>query len=259
MTSTVGDFGEYMDAHGVITIEGSPVLDIEYDVKWKTTFVEVERPGQSAKTLPTKKRTVTTKIKKAALATGDPAILLGYGMTATPSTGSTTVVKAATAITADSVVAFTTSPATPSQIRGTLSVGAITTAGKIIVYGTDVNDNTIEDVLTIPLGATIAATFTTQKVFKTTTHYVVIDVASTNSTEIAFAGIGGTATFTFGNVKVFDIVGTWTHPDATSSIIITQPKCMVENGGLSISSAKPIPVDIDVRMYDPDDLTIAAV
>lgn len=255
--TTVDDFGQYTGVNGALTIDGVAFADVQFDIRWATGDVNYPRSNKRSDGCIPGKRTVTCKIRKV-FQHEDASIVLGYGITDTPTTGSAGALLAATTITADTMAAITSNPATPSRVTITLSVDAITTAGKIVVYGTDVNDVPITEIFAVPLNAPSGTVYTGSKVFKTTTHLAFVDVASTGGAKAAVAGIAGDATMKFGDPKIFDIVGTLTKGAKTITITLTD--CWLKNGGITWTDAgKVIEVDADVSMHDPDTMTVVVV
>lgn len=255
--TTVGDFAEYTDLDGVITIDGVVLANVQYDVKWKRETVKVERAGaHSDKVLPGK-LSVTTKLKKV-LVHDDAAKVLGYSLNDTPITGAAEELKTGVALDADGYTAMTdTEIAAASQIRATVATSAITTGGTLVIVGEDTAGNSIQESIAIgTLGVGEYATGT--KLFKSVLGVLVYGIRSAGSGTLTIASIAGAASYTVGNPKIFDLVGRVTK--GTKSIQITQPDCWFASGGLAwTAGGKPIDVDLDVEMYDPDLLDAAVV
>lgn len=255
--TTVADFGEYTGVNGAMTIDGVPFADIQYDVKWQTSDVNYPRSNKRSDGCVPGKRTVTTKIRKVFLHE-DAAIVLGYSISDTPITGTAGALQAANTFTADTVETIGANPATPSRVTVTTGTEHITTAGKVIVYGTDIGDRAQAEIFTIPINTAPGTVFTGSKVFKTTTHYAIMDLVGDTGATLAIDSIAGSSTLVFGDPKVIDIVGTLTK--GAKSITITQEDCWLKNGGISWTDAgKVIEVDADVSMHDPDLLSVVIV
>jgi hypothetical protein len=255
--TTVADFGQYTGVNGALTIDGVPFADCQYDIKWTTQDVTYSRGNKRSDGAIPGKRVVTTKIHKV-FVHEDAAIVLGYSISDTPITVSAGVLKSAATFTADSVVALTGNPATASRVTITTGVAAITTPGEIIVYGTDSGDRSISEIFTIPDNSIAGTVFTGTKVFKTTTHAAIMDVVGDSGCTLKFDSIVGNSTLTFGDPKIFDLVGTLTK--GAKSITITQTDCWFKNGGINwTDSGKVIEVDAEVSMHDPDLLEIDIV
>lgn len=255
--TTVADFGEYTGVNGAMTIDGTPFADIQYDVKWATADVNYPRSNKRSDGCVPGKRTVQTKIRKVFLHE-DAAIILGYSMSDAPITGTAGALQAANTFTADTIETIGANPATPSRVKLTIGTAAITTAGTVIVFGTDIGDRTQSEIFEIPDNTPATTSFTGSKVFKTTSHYAVIDLVGDSGCTIAVDSVAGTTTLVFGDPKIIDIVGTLTK--GSKSITITQQDCWLKNGGISwVDSGRVIEVDAEVSMHDPDLLSVVIV
>jgi hypothetical protein len=240
-----------------MTIDGTAFADIQYDIRWGTSDVMYPRSNKRSDGCIPGKRSVQTKIKKV-FVHEDAGIVLGYSMSDTPITGANGVLQAANTFTADSVEAIGANPTAASRVKITVGTAAITTAGKVIVYGTDASDQVIAEIYTIPLGTVATTTFTGTKVFKTTTHYAIIDLVGDTGCTLALDSVAGSSTLTFGDPKIFDLVGTLTK--GAKSITITQQDCWLKNGGIAwVDSGRVIEVDAEVSMHDPDLLSVVIV
>lgn len=255
--TTVGDFAEYTDIDGAITIDGVVLANVQYDVKWKRETVKVPRAGaRSDKNLPGK-LTVTTKLKKV-LIHDDAAKVLGYSLNDAPISGAAEELKTGVALDADGYTAMSdTEIAAASRIRATVATSAITTGGTLVIVGEDAAGNSIQESVTVgTLGVGEYATGT--KLFKKVLGIIVYDIRSTGGGTLTIASITGASSFTVGDPKIFDLVGR--VEKGAKSIQITQPDCWFANGGLAwTEGGKPIDVDLDVEMYDPDLLDVDVV
>lgn len=256
--TTVADFGEYTGAMGTITVGGVALADVQYDVKWKRSTVSHSRGGKHSDLNLPGKLTVTTKIKKA-LVYADVAKTLGYSLTDTPISGSAETLLAASHVLdgtdnyedmADDTIA------TPSRIRYTLATAAIVTGGTITIIGEDADGNAMEELITVEASA-IGTTWTSTKVFKKVYGHTIRGIDSTGDLgTFAVASIAGSATYTVGDPKIFDLVGTLTKGSTT--IVITQPDCWFTEGGIAWEDAgKVVDVECPVEMRDPDTLSIS--
>jgi len=251
--TTVADLGgEYTGFEGALTTStGGALADVQFDCKWGWGDVDIPMgSGRRAKKQLPGSFKVTTKITKV-FVHDEADVLLGYALNDTPITGTAGSRLSATTITAATVTPITTDPATPSRITLTISVAAITTAGTISVKGTDSNDNEIEELFVIPDDTPSTTVFTGSKVFKTTDYLTVYEVASTGGAKVAVDSLAGNASYTVGNPKVFDLVGTLTK--GAKSITVTLPDCWFKTGGITWTDKnKTVDVSIDVGMYDPE-------
>jgi hypothetical protein len=251
----IEDFGEYTGFEGSLTVGGPALADVQFDCKWARGDAEVPMGSgrRSKKQLPGEFK-VTTKIRKV-FVHEDAPVVLGYSLNDTPLTGTAGSRLAATDIAADVVTAVTTSPATPSRVKITTSVGATVIAGQIIVSGTDQSDNQIVEKFDIPALTPSGTVFTGAKVFKTTTHATVINCTTSDGAKYAVDSLAGAASYTVGNPKVFDLIGSLTK--GSKVITVTLVDCWFKNGGISWTDvSKVVDVDLDVGMYDPDEFEV---
>lgn len=256
--TTVADFGEYTGAMGTITVGGVPLADVQYDVKWERGTVSHTRGGKHSDINIPGKLAVTTKITKA-LVYGDIEKTLGYSLTDTPITGTAETLLASSHVLdgTDNYEDMTDDTiATASRIRYTLQTNAITTGGTISIIGEDKDGNAMEEMIVVEPSA-IGTTWTSTKVFKKVYGHVLRGMDSTSDLgTFAVASIAGSSTYTVGDPKIFDLVGTLTKGGHT--IVITQPDCWFKAGGIAWEDAgKIIDVEGDVEMRDPDTLSVS--
>jgi len=108
---------------------------------------------------------------------------------------------------------ITTDPSDPTTVKCTLGVGdALTTAGAIVIHGTDANDNYAAEVVNfvaMAVGDSDQVVQATQ-IFKTT-DYVTIEAAlesgAASYSTIKLEGVSGVKTITLGESTYFDLVG----------------------------------------------------
>jgi hypothetical protein len=256
--TTVPDFGEYTGAMGTITVGGVPLADVTYDVKWDRATVSHNRGGKHSDINIPGKISVKTKIKKA-LVYGDIEKTLGYSLTDTPITGTAETLLSASHVLdgTDNYEDMTDDTiATASRIRYTLATAAIVTGGTITIIGEDNDGNAMEELITVAASA-IGTTWTSTKVFKKVYGHTIRGIDSTGDLgTFVVASIVGSSTYTVGDPKIFDLVGTLTKGGHT--IVITQPDCWFKTGGIAWEDAgKIIDVDGDVEMRDPDTLSVS--
>lgn len=256
--TTVSDWGEYTGVHGTVTVGGSAIADVFYDIKWKRATVSHGRSGKYSDSNYPGKLTVTTKIKKA-LVYADAAVVLGYSLNATPITGTAETLLAASHVldAGDAYEDMTDDTiATASRIRYTLATKAITTGGTITLIGEDNDGNPISETIKVTAPASIGDTWTTTKLFKKLYGHTIraIDSADDLGT-FTVASIAGSAAYTVGDPKVFDLIGTLTQ--GATTLVFTQPDCWFTEGGIAWEDAgKVIEVECPVEMRDPDTLTV---
>ena len=250
--TTVDDFGEYTGVMGTVSVGGTVLADVEYDVSWETETVSGTRASKYSDVNIPGKRKVTTTLKKS-LVREDAPIVIGMSLNATPTSGTAGVVLAATAPgAADAWFPAAITIATPSRIRITCDTAAITTAGTMTVIGTDVNGSPLQEQFTITtLG--IGEYVTGSKLFKSVIGIANVATRSTSG-KFKVDSIAGASSYTFGPPAIFEVIGTVTK--GAHTIVITQPDCWFKKGGLAWGDAgKIIEVDLPVEMHDPDLLT----
>ena len=258
--TTVGEFEEYTGVNGIVKIDGTELLDVEYDVSWETSTIEHKRGNKRSSVYLPGSRTVRTTIKKALARTDVPKTLI-YSLTDTPVTGTADVVSAAVVFGAAN--AYTATPKTmtsPSAIRATLSVAAVTTAGYVTIFGEDENGDPMNDDLYFPTTLLVGASVDTTKIFSKVYGFLNQGVVSTGAGKIALAGVAATSTATMGDPKLFTLVGEVSKvvSGVTHKITITQPECWFTTGGIAWTSGdEVIEVNSDVQMHDPSKLTVA--
>lgn len=258
--TTVADFGEYTGAMGTIsTSTGGALADVEFDVSWSRSTVTHSRGGKHSDIAIPGKLTVKAKIKKA-LVYADIPVTLGYSLTDTPATGTAEALLAASHVldATDNYEDMTDSEiATASRLSYTLQTKAITVGGTITVIGEDADGNAISEIITVAAPQSIGKVYYTTKLFKKVYGHTIRAIDSTDDTgTFKVDSVAGAASYTVGDPKVFDLVGTLTK--GATTIVVTMPNCWFTKGGISwVDAGKIIDVDGEVEMRDPDTLTVA--
>ncbi len=106
-------------------------------------------------------------------------------MTDTPLEGTATVLHAGIGdptTTPETTAMSTTACGTPSRIKLTAKTAAVTTAGKLIVFGTNAADAPISEVLTVPVMEIDASAPSSVQFFKTVSHVVAFDYVQVGGT-----------------------------------------------------------------------------
>ncbi len=156
-----------------------------------------------------------------------------------------------------------TDPAAPTSVKATLDVGTtLTTAGSIIIHGTDTSGSYVTEVLdfaAMDVGASDQIVYGTQAF--ATTDFVDVEAAlsqgsTPNCCTLKLEGVTGTKTITPGEPTLFDIIGKVT--DGTSSYQMTANNCFFTGGTFPIGDAETlVQTDLPFVMQDPDtDLTL---
>jgi hypothetical protein len=255
--TTVADFGEYTGVHGLVQVDNVTFADIEYDVKWSRTTVTHSRASKFSDIQIPGKLTVKTTIKKA-LVHSEAAMVMGYSLNDTPITGAAETQKTGLTVTADGYQEMTTPViSAASRIRCTVVDNSMTTAGTLTLVGEDVNGTAISEILSVGLLAA-GEYVTSTKVFKELAGITVNSIRSTGSGTFTVTSLSGSSSYTVGEPKIFDIVGSVSK--AGKSITITQPNCWFVEGGLSFADAgKILEISTAVEMHDPDLLEVDVV
>jgi hypothetical protein len=139
--------------------------------------------------------------------------------------GTAAVLKTATVIAADTVVAPTSTDSKSAICSATLGTSAVTTAGKLIFYGTDPADNPISDIVDVPTTLAVGAAVYTKKVFKTVTHIAVVDIASTGNGTFAYDSVAGAASATPGRASTWTLRVEGVKSDTGKYCKLTMPGC----------------------------------
>jgi len=258
---TVSDFGEYTGVHGVVTMDGAAIADVEYDCSWSRTTAAHSRSGKHSDIQVPGKLSVKTTIKKT-LVHADAAKVIGYTLSDTPLTGTASTLLASSHVldATDNYEDMTTPTiATPSRIRYTLGTNATTVAGTITIIGEDANGDAQSETLDVAAGMTVGSTLTSEKLYSKVYGHTIREVDSTSDTGVfAVTSITGSSTTTVGDPKTFALVGQVVK--GGNSITLTQNDCWFSQGGLSFADAgKIVEVSLPVEMHDPDTLTAVIV
>jgi hypothetical protein len=188
------------------------------------------------------------------------ADLIQAALNAVPTTGTAVTLEAAATFTAGTAIPINDAPpTTPSRIRVTLSVAAITTGGTLVIYGTDPNNNAISEVLTIQNGAVAATTWTTRNVFKTCPYALPVTVASTGGGKFEFDAIVGDSTVNLGSPKEFNLIGSVVEDG--NNITVTLAHCFFTGAKFSFTDASAqLKDEVPFAITDPDaDIIVTGV
>lgn len=238
----------YTGVQGVVTYADAALADAMFDFTITRGLATGQRSGKWSDLNKPGKVTVTGKITRIQR----NADLIQAALNATPTTGTAIEIEAAATFTAGTAIALNDAPpTTPSRIRVTLSVAALTTGGTLIIYGTDPNDNAISEVLTLENGSAASSTWTTRHVFKTCTYALPVGIASSGGGKLAFAGIAGDSTVNVGDPKTFNLIGY--VEDGSNNITITLSNCFFTGTKFSFTDASAqLMDDVPFAVTDPD-------
>jgi hypothetical protein len=241
-------------------VDGDPFLDVECDLRFTRGLVSHKLASRYGPVQLPGGFTVKCTIKKV-LVHSEAAMVIGYGMSDTPTTGSVhTIGGAAASVSADEVRNNSQAMTYPSRIALTFTKGTgtgITTAGQCLVVGTNSNDTQISEMFIIPT-CTTTTTWTGTKVFKTVSHVIYTNVITNGDGTLGTASIAGNVHYVVGDPKVMDLtVGV---EKGGKSIIFTLPDGWFSEGGLAFADPDTIlEVNAPFDMHHPDELELDVV
>lgn len=220
--------------HGAITVDGSAVsIPTVFNVKLKWNTTERDVIGyNSMRTIPialgcngTLERDMT-----------DITMLTKLLSSSASDTGTAEALHAGLSVAADALLVPTdTSIATPSRIQFTVITNPITTAGHLVLFGTDAQDADISEVLNVTTLA-VASTVTTKQFFKTCTQVAVVGIRSTGVGLLKMDAIAAGATITPGRPKKFTISAVVSDTDSGNSMTLTINNCFFTDGAFDIET-----------------------
>jgi hypothetical protein len=252
----------YTGSDGEIQIGGNPITLVNFSLDMSVGVINSATIGKRSDMKYAGKFDVTGTITQV-LVTGDlMAMLIGATSDITTSTLETLLDTFTLDAGAREETTITTDPADPTSVKATLTVGdAVTTAGSIVIHGTDSSDDYVTEVLTfaaMAVGDPAQVIYGTQA-FKTT-DFVDIEAAlesgAASYSAIKLEGVDGTKTITPGEPTLFNIIGKVT--DGTSYYQMTANNCFFTGGTFPIGDAETlVQTDLPFVMQDPDnDLTL---
>jgi hypothetical protein len=246
----------YTGVQGVVTYADAALASAMFDFTVTRGLATGTRSGKWSDLNKPGKVTITGRITRIQR----NADLIQAALNATPTTGTAVTLEAAATFSAGTLIPINDAPpTTPSRVRVTLSVDAITTGGTLLIYGTDANDNAISEVLTIANGATATTTWTTRNVFKTCTYALPVTVASTGGGKFQFDAIVGDSTVNVGTPKEFNLIGY--VADGSNNITVTLSNCFFTGAKFSFTDANAqTRDDLPFTVTDPDaDVIVSGV
>ena len=249
----------YTGKDGEIKIDTVVTTLVDFSIDISVGVIASGRIGKvSDKKYPGKKD-ITGKITQV-LITGDLLAKL-IGDTSTITTSTTEALLAATDLDAADreELAVTTDPTDPTSVKYTLTVGseANTTAGSVVLHGTDVDGNYVTEVIdfdAMTVGDAAQVKNGTQ-IFKTT-DYIDVEAALESGTTvfstIKLDGVTGTKTITPGTSTMFDIIGKVVDSDG-NYFQMTANNCFFTGGNFPIADAETlVQTDLPFVIQDPD-------
>jgi hypothetical protein len=190
------------------------------------------------------------------------ANLIGGMLTDASTSGQAAVLVAADTIVADTVVPCSTSPSSPSRIRFAFVKGAgagITTAGQIIVFGTDANGAKSSEIIEVGLTTDATKNFDGKILFATVTHFSVIDLVIDGAGTGELRSLAGAASYTVGFPTYYDLECTVLDDVTGDYILATFHHAWISKGTFASGDAsKMLDEDVAFTILDPDaDVAIA--
>jgi len=252
----------FLGSDGEIKIAGnikSQITDFSVDISVDT--IASARVGQKSDKQYAGKVGITGTINEVLITAELLSFVVGDSNTLTTSSAATLL--AATellAATGRQEITITPDPANPTSVKVTLTVGDTdnTTAGSIVIHGTDATDNYVAEVIdfaAMTVGDPAQIKYGTQQ-FKTTTFVdaeaALAAGATGHCTEIKIEGITGTKTMTPGNATLFTIIGKVEDSDSNYAQI-TLNNCFFTSGNFPIGDANTlVACDLPFICQDPD-------
>ena len=249
----------YTGSDGEIQIGGTPTTLVNFSIDMTVGVINSARIGKVSDMKYAGKKDVTGTITQV-LVTGD---LLAKLLGGTPTEATLEVLLAATGLSgAREEITITPNPSVPTTVTATLTVGDDdSTAGSIVIHGTDLSGVYVTEVLTFAAMLTTDAPQVVNgtQVFNTTT-FVDVEAAldgytATHST-IGLQAVAGTKTVQPGTSTLFDIIGKVSN--GTSHFQMTANNCFFTGGTFPIGDAETlVETDLPFVMRDADtDLTL---
>jgi len=235
----------YTGSNGVISIDSVPQTIAKFSIDVKTDVVVDYQIGDECDRSYPGKKHVTGLIEET-LITGDNfAKLVGDTSTIATSSLETLLDTFNLDAGAREETTITDDPADPTTVKCTLNVGdAVTTAGAIVIHGTDSNDNyavEVVDFAAMSVGDAAQVVQATQ-IFKTTDHVTIeaaLESGSSSYSTIKLEGVDGVKTITLGESTYFDLIGKVEDSDG-KYIQISLEDCWLTAGTFPIGDKNSI-------------------
>lgn len=251
----------FLGSDGEIKIDGnvkSQVTDFSVDIAVDT--IPSARVGQKSDKIYAGKVGITGSINEVLITAEMLSFVVGDSNSLTTSSAEALlVVTELLAASARHEITITPNPTNPTSVKATLTVATdATTAGSIVVHGTDVSDNYVTEVIdfdAMTSGDPAQVVYGTQQ-FKSTT-FVDVEAALASGTtgdcsELKIDGITGTKTMTPGNATLFTIIGKVIDADSNYAQI-TLNNCFFTSGNFPIGDANTlVSCDLPFVCQDPD-------
>lgn len=250
----------YTGKDGEIKINGVATTLVDFDLSVDVGVITSSRIGKVSDTRYPGKKHVSGKIKQV-LVTGDLFAMM-IGATADITTSTLETLLAATELLTSQgrhEIDAITDPTTPTSVKVTLTVGTVaTTAGSIVIHGTDASGDYITEVLdfdAMAVGDGAQVVYGSQAF--TTSDFVDVEAAlakgsSGTCSELKVEGVTGTKTITPGTSEKFTIIGKVVDA-AGKHFQMTASNCFFVGGSFPIGDAEAlVETDLPFEIEDAD-------
>lgn len=256
----------FLGSDGEIKIDGNVRAEItDFSVDVSVDTIASARVGKKSDKQYAGKLGITGSINEVLITAELLSYVIGDSNTLTTSSAETLL--AATELLEASgrhEISITSDPTAPTSAKATLTVGTVaTTAGSIVIHGTDSSDEYVTEVLdfaAMEVGDPAQVIYGSQQ-FKTS-DYVDVEAAlakgvTTTCSELKLEGITGTKTMTPGDATLFTIIGKVIDSDSNYAQI-TLNNCFFTGGNFPIGDANTlVACDLPFVCQDPDnDMTL---
>lgn len=242
----------YTGVHGLMYVDTVAVAYAEFSVKISRGVASHKRGGKHSDIKMSGKIDVTGTINRIQI----NADFLGKLLNTTALSGQAQTLHAGlTCGGTDTITAMSDTDADESKIRLTVATSAITTAGKAVLRGLDVNGNPLTEQIAITT-LTVGQYVTSQNVFSTLYDITLFDVDSTGGGTLVVTSLAASASYTVGAADYFTLKGEVN--DGTNHIYVNMANCFLTEGEFKFSDADEIVEEnLSFTMKDPDaDLSI---
>lgn len=222
---------EYTDMDGYISWNGSPILKpVEFSVDWTRESTEYGIVGEwGVRNIPGLLKVSSIKVTRVL----DDGSLTAAMLNNSPLTGTANTLMAASTFTSGTPFTLTSNTAGNGLVAITLSVSPITTAGQIILVGTDINGNVLTDFIQVPTTLAVGGSVYSHFPFNTVTMAVPTGgLASTGNGKLALTSVAGAVSASPGAPSLIQVVGKVYQPSlGSNNYTFTFPNCFIIKGG----------------------------
>lgn len=250
----------FLGSDGIITVAGdvkAGITDFSIDISVDT--IASARVGQKSDKQYPGKVGITGTLNEVLITPELLSFVVGDSNTLTTSSAEALLTATDLDAAAREELTITPNPTDPTSVKVTLTVGdAVTTAGSVVVHGTDVSGNYVTEVIdfaAMAVGDPAQVVYGSQQ-FNTTT-FVDVEAALESGTPgnystLKIDGITGVKTMTPGDATLFTIIGKVIDPDSNYAQI-TLDNCFFTSGNFPIGDANTlVACDLPFICQDPD-------